>query len=412
MKTKLLTAIVCVLVGQQVATAETVKTAPDMWPVSTTIETETPFVSPLEEVFIKFGSPIKLMETPTEPIVVKCNDVVVAEATSFEVINPSDVNCGEGLLTVNFEKQNLPKGAAYRLCIPEGMVGSRDIMYGYQRVNSAIDIDFCVPSTLEQLNDTQVERYYHDSESYIMFYWRNEIKPVGEPVFHLYRENEKIAELPVNVECHGGFGEVSPVFNEYTTFDKGVSYKLVLPAGSVSAAYRDDIENEEIVCNFTGAYVDPKLPFTYDWCSLATDYSGVLGVVSFRFQRPFLIEPDAKIQLFELYPSQQLIMEVTPWINTSVNCFVLECDFGGYTPEDERGFLVVIPEGALVSADGEAICARSEFRYISTGVGKIGMDSDVDNSQPYFNLQGIKVDQPQKGNLYIHKGKKIIIAVR
>ena len=408
MKTKLLAAFVCVMAGQQVATAESVKTAPDMWPTSCTIETRTPFVSPLDEVDIYFGCNIKLMETATEPIVVKCNGVVVAEAKSLEITNFSDGKTEKGLLTVNFEKQNLPKGAAYTLCLPEGVIGAREVMYGYQRVNSANDIDFTVPSTLEPLNDTQVERYYHDSNSYIMLYWRNEIKPVGEPVFHLYRENEKIAELPVEVECHGGFGEVSPVFNDYTPFEKDVNYKLVLPAGSVSAAYRDDIINEEIVINFTGSYVDPTLPFTYQWCSLDKDYSGVLGIVSFTFQRPFLIEPDVKIQLFENSPSQQLIMEVTPWINTSINCFVLECDFGGYTREGEWEFSIVIPEGALISTDGKAISARSEFRYISTGVEKIGKDSDVDEPQPYFNLQGIKVDKPKEGNLYIHKGKKVI----
>ena len=191
------------------------------------------------------------------------------------------------------------------------------------------------------------------------------------------------------------------------TFDKGVNYKLVLPAGSVSAEYRDDITNEEVIFNFVGAYTDSSMPFTYTWCSLFTDHSNILGEVSFMFDRPIEIAEDAKIQLWEIDPTEQLIMEVTPWLNNEVNSCCLTCDFGGYQREGEWGFAIVIPEGAIMSADNPNIkCARSEFRSESSGVENMMIDEV--KSQTFYNLQGIIVDNPQSGGIYIHNGKKVV----
>ncbi|MDE6359067.1 MAG: hypothetical protein K2L29_05655 [Duncaniella sp.] len=100
-------------------------------------------------------------------------------------------------------------------------------------------------------------------------------------------------------------------------------------------------------------------------------------------------------------------MEVTPWLNTDANCWQLMCDFGGYHRDDEWGFTIVIPEGAVFSADNpEVKCVRGEFKSESAGVDKITMDDD--NSKPFYNLQGIKVDNLKSGNIYIHNGKKVI----
>ena len=90
------------------------------------------------------------------------------------------------------------------------------------------------------------------------------------------------------------------------TFDKGINYKLVLPAGSVSSVYREDITNDEVVFNFIGGYNGRMDSFTYTWCSLYTDHSGILGEVSFIYDRPIEIAPDAKILLHEIYPPRRL----------------------------------------------------------------------------------------------------------
>ena len=148
--------------------------------------------------------------------------------------------------------------------------------------------------------------------------------------------------------------------------------------------------------------------FTYTWCSLYTDHSGILGEVSFTFDRPIEIAPDAKIQLYEIYPAEKLIMEVTPWLNTDGNCWQLMCDFGGYHRDDMWGFTIVIPEGTVYSSDDHNVkCLRSEFRNESAGVDNITVNQSQSDS-PVYDLFGRKVNKPIPGSMYIHNGKKII----
>lgn len=406
MRTKLLISIVCALFGLQAASAgNTGTTAPIMWPVSYTIDSERPFVYPLEEVGIIFDRAIKLMDGVTTPVTIQANGVVVAEATSLEIINSESSKSTQGILNVHFEKQNLPKGKTYELCLPEGVIGWTEKEEGiFQLVNGAIRTSFSVPSTLGPTFGTEDGEHIVDSNNFIIFYWGLEAKAIGQPKFDLYRENEKIAEIPANIAYDWDLGQASPAFDTYITFDKGVNYKLVLPAGSACSIYRDDIVNEEIIYNFIGAYNGNPNSFTYTWCSLYTDHSGILGEVSFRFDRPIEVAPDAKVILHEIYPEQKILMEVTPWLDTDGNCWNLMCDFGGYTRDDEWGFTIEIPEGTVISyGDKNAPC---EFRSESAGVEDVTIDADT--TQPYFNLQGIKVDNPKVGNIYIHNGKKII----
>lgn len=404
MKTKLLITLVCTLFGLQAIAAEN---APVLWPVSYTVKKDMPFVYPLEEIGVKFDRAIKLMDGVHDPVSIKCNDVTVAEATSLEIINSESSHSVEGILNVHFEKQNLPKGKTYELCVPEGVIGYAEVIDGTQLINAASSAKFSVPESLGATQGTQDGLYISDSKHFLVVYWGFETKAVGQPKFELYREEEKIAELDAYVTWDWNLGQAYPVFNEYMTFDNGVNYKLVLPAGSVSSEYREDITNEEVVLNFVGAYTDASLPFTYTWCSLYTDHSNILGEVSFTFDRPVEIAEGAKIQLYEIYPVEQLLMEVTPWLTTDVNCWKLVCDFGGYHRDEEWGFTIVIPEGAVVSAEGHNVqCARSEFRSVSAGVENITIDAA--EYKPYYSLQGIKVDKPKAGCIYIHNGKKVI----
>ncbi len=407
MKRKLLITIVCTMLSLHALASNNDRYAPVMWPTSYTVKSDKPFVYPLEEIGVKFDRAIKLMGEVEEPVAVICNGVVVAEAKSLEITNNESSKSVEGILNVHFEKQNLPKAATYELRIPEGVIGWTELEDGVQLVNGASSQKFSVPASLGPTQGTEEGLYIPDSNHFIVFYWGYETKAVGEPKFDLYREDEKIAELPAFVTWDWNLGQAYPVFNEYMTFDYGVNYSLVLPAGAVSAEYREDITNEEVVFDFIGGYTNPALPFTYSWCSLYTDHSGILGEVSFTFNRPIEIAEDAKIQLYEIYPSDKLIMEVTPWLNTDANCWLLVCDFGGYYRDDEWGYTIVIPEGAIRSNDGYNVsCARSEFSSETTDVGNIALDETI--SAPYYNLQGIKVANPQPGCIYIHNGKKII----
>ncbi len=83
-----------------------------------------------------------------------------------------------------------------------------------------------------------------------------------------------------------------------TVLRKGVRYSLVLPAGSAHARFRDDIVNEEVVLNFIGGYEETVPPLNYVWCSLFTDHSDVLDIVTFIYDRPVLVAEGAKLQLW------------------------------------------------------------------------------------------------------------------
>ena len=411
MRTKVLYTIVFALSGLQALSAgNTGTTAPIMWPVSYTVKTDTPFVCPLEEIGIQFDRAIKLMDGVETPITIQANGVVVAEATELEIINSESKNSTDGILNVHFEKQNLPKGVTYQLCLPEGVIGWTEMEEGgiYQLVNGATTTKFTVPASLGPTFGTEDGSHIPDSDHFIVFYWGLETKAVGQPKFDLYRENEKIAEIPAEVTYDWDLGQVRPVFDTYMTFDKGVNYRLVLPAGSACSIYRDDITNDEVVFNSVGAYDGQTDSFTYTWCSLYTDHSGVLGNVSFIFDRPIEVAPDAKIQLYEIYPDEKLIMEVTPWLNTEVNCWQLMCDFGGYHRVDEWGFTIVIPEGAVFSTDDHNVkCVRSEFRSESAGVDDVTVNR-LQSNPALYDLYGRKVDKPIPGSVYICDGKKIV----
>ena len=407
MKLKLLITIVCTLLALLAMAGNDSQYAPVMWPTSYTVKPDRPFVYPLEEIGVKFDRTIKLMDAADKPVTVRCNGFVVAEAKSLEVINYEFGNAAEGILNVHFEKQNLPKGASYELCIPEGIIGRTELEEGFQLVNGATRQPFSVPSTLGPTLDTETGLHIPDSEHFILFYWGFETKAVGDAKFLLYREDEKTAELPAYVTWDWDLGQAYPVFNEYMTFDKGVNYRLILPAGCVSSEYRDDITNEEVVFDFTGAYTPTTLPFTYTWCSLYTDHSNILGEVTFTFDRPIEIAEDAKIQLWEIDPNEQLIMEVSPRLNEDANCWFMTCDFGGYQRDDEWGYTIVIPEGAVISAEDHNIkSARCEFRSGTAGIEVLTIKQD--KPRIFYNLQGIKVDNPKSGSIYIHEGKKVI----
>ncbi|MDE6574300.1 MAG: hypothetical protein K2L84_03105 [Muribaculaceae bacterium] len=354
---------------------------------------------------IKFDRAIKLMDGVSTPVTIQANGVVVAEATSLEIINSSSSKSTEGILNVHFEKQNLPKGVTYQLCLPEGVIGWTELEEGiYQLVNGAIRTSFSVPSTLGPTYGTTGGQELYDSNDFIVFFWKFDVKAVGQPKFNLYRENEKIAEIPAEIAGDWGLDSAQPAFEEYMTFDKGVNYKLVLPAGSACSIYREDIVNDEIVLNFIGGYNGNEDSFVYDWCSLFTEYSGILGEVSFRFARPIEIAADAKVILREIYPTAQVIMEVTPRLDTDANCWFLVCDFGGYTRDDEWGFTIDIPEGTVTSQGVKN--AHCDVTIQCGGIEVITEDSEF--AHPYYNLQGIIVDNPKGGNIYIRNGKKII----
>ena len=68
----------------------------------------------------------------------------------------------------------------------------------------------------------------------------------------LYREGELLEKYDFDVRRFDGTGRICCDFGEGVHLDKDVHYKFVLPAGSVSSYFRDDIKNREICYDIIG----------------------------------------------------------------------------------------------------------------------------------------------------------------
>ncbi len=383
--------------------------SPAMWPLSNDLDTDKPFIKPLHQIQVGFDTPLKIMDD-TMKVTVTSEGETYAESAFLEIRNNTD-NYVRGLLVVNFDKLDLPKGKQYTVNLPEGIVGrwqEDEEPDATQLVNVAYRWQISVPCALSA-PEYQEPVTLSTSDECPAFFYHFETNQLSGKTFTLYREGEKIADFAADIENYDwGLSMIKPHFPEKMYFDKDVQYRLVLNQGTISSVYRPDIANPEVTVDFRGYYTDPLTPFSYTWCSLYTDHSTVLGEVTFTYDRSIKLGENPKIQLYEIDGEETLVKEVTPWINTDVNCWLLVADFGGIDMS-RRSFCIVIPDGTVLSADEMDIpCARSEL--------KVGGSSSIDsitpanrNDAPVFDLNGNRVATPEPGKIYISNGRKFIL---
>lgn len=370
------------------------------------ISSQRPFYHPLDEVDLTFDRGIKLFDGATATVL--CDGVPVATATSLEAVNHEGKKGTTGSLVISFEKQNLPLGKSYVLSIPQGILGWTECHSDIQIVNRDIRIPFFTPEDLgEHYTTLTYDSPVEDSDCLSTIYWSTETEAAGEPMFSLYREDEKVGEYPAYVAWDWDLGQARPVFEELVRFDKGVHYRLVLPAGSVRSIYRDDIVNKEVSIDFLGYYTDPAEAFSYKWCSLYSEHPDVLGEVTFTYDRPVSVAPGGTVQLWE-GDAETMVKEVTPWLDTDINCWKLVCDFGGIPLTSEKGYTLVIPEGAVTSQNELGTgCAASSYRIHDNATSLGGIPADTGNEAgPVYDLHGRKILSPAPGSVYIRNGKK------
>ena len=241
----------------------------------------------------------------------------------------------------------------------------------------------------------------------LCFKYRYEIAPVGSPEFLFYKNGELVGKIPADVSYDWNLGQVRPKFTEKTNFDFGARYSLVLPAGSVSALHRGDIVNEEFSLNFVGIYKEPDAPFSYKWCSLFTDHSDVLNEVCFIYDSPVGITEGAVIELYE-GDCETLVKSAPAYLNTDINCFAVCCNFGGFHMTSEKGYTVVVPDGAVYLQqfpDVKGIGGKIKLPEAS-GISDLTIQHKVDAQ--IYDLYGRVVKNPIPGTLYIKNGKKYI----
>lgn len=365
------------------------------------------FVAPLEEAAFIFDRCIKLYDDAS--VTVKCNGKTVATAVSYDVDNYDGELGKQGTLIAKFDKQNLPKGKTYTLCLSKGSVGWVERYNDIQIVNRNYSCDLNVPENLGTPTTDHVDNApVSDSDNTALcFYYGYEIAPVGDPKFLFYRDGELLGEIPADVSWYWDLGYVRPQFSEKTTFDFGARYSLVFPAASVSTLYREDIVNEEYALNFIGCYTEPDAPFTYKWCSLFTDHSDVLNVVSFTYDSPVGVADGAVIELYE-GDCETLVKAVPAYLSPDANCWLVCCDFGGFQMTSEKGYTIVIPDGAVYLQQFPDVTATGGKVKLPGTAGTTNITLQHKDDSPIYDMMGRTVVNPVPGSIYIKNGKKFI----
>lgn len=366
-----------------------------------------PFTRPLDEIGFFFDGGIKLLDGAVATV--KCDGEIVATSERMEVSNYTSSKRTQGSLAIFFDGRNLPKGKEYTLYVAPGSIASE----ADGAENTEFTQTFSIPDNIGQarfdvkdgITIAQTSRY----GGLCTCYWGIETEAVGEPSFILYREGVAVREFPAYITWDWDLGQAYPKIEGNMRFEKGVHYSLVLPAGSAHAMYREDIVNEEVTLNFIGGYEETVPPLNYVWCNLFTEHSDVLNVVSFTYDRPIRVAEGAKLQLWEI-DGNKLVKEADAYIDTQANCWVVSADFGGFQMLPDTGYTFVIPEGAVIAENGDLVVNPRNAIALngSSGIENITIDY-TDCNDPFYDMCGRKVNNPQPGSIYIQSGKKILI---
>lgn len=408
---KFLISLGCLTAGVIPAIAETtVSLQPESCSIGGEIGVVRPFVAPLTEVGFSFDDCITLLENAK--VQVKCEGETVAIPAGLEVSNYSSGKYTQGTLIVYFDEQLLPKGKTYTLSVATGSVAlEKDASV----VNTAFEQSFIIPEDLGAARMDAENGCVIVSASSSVYEllpgceWGFEVLPADNAHYVLYREGVQIREIPADVSSDWDLGSCHPEPEEKIYFEDGVHYTLVLPAGSVRAWGRSDIVNQEEVLEFIGGYTEPIPSIDYVWCSLFTNHSNVLNVVSFTYNRPVRLADNAVMQLWYADDSEMImevpLMYVEPEETTE---WLIAGDFGGYTMTSEKGYTIVIPEGTIMAADG-AVNKRTNVNVnASTGIEDTLLKPETTPAQIY-DLNGRKIHTPEAGQIYIVNGKKVVI---
>ena len=371
-----------------------------------------PVVYPVEELFFTFDGAVAVAGNSVATIYF--GKEAVAEGV-LSVSNYTGQTWTQGCAIIKFDPPLLlPKGKTYSLVVPEGTIfreGDPSVS------NDELSVEFKVPENLGPVHFDVKDGVTIDKTTGYgglpTFYWGIETEPVGEPSFILCREGVPVREIPAYVTWDWDLGQAHPETEEGMRFEKGVHYSLVLPAGSARSMYRGDIVNEEAVFNFVGGHEEPVPPIDYAWCSMYTDQpDGTLGVVKFYYKYPVALSANPVVQLC-IGEEDRVVKEAVPVLSEEENeygRYVMTVDFEDTPLEPMKGYSIVIPEGTLVRTSGDPVInGRNEVSVgDASGVTDI-LSTDPDNHPVAYSLEGHIVTAPQKGNIYIQNGKKLIL---
>ncbi len=222
-----------------------------------------------------------------------------------------------------------------------------------------------------------------------------ETAPVNGGKAILLREGVPVREYDCDVSWDWNLGYAGIDFGENINFENGVRYSIQLPAGSTSALYRTDIVNEEAIVNFIGGYTEPVKPIQYTWCSLFDNHTtDVLGEVKFYYDRPIALSANPIIKL-NIENENLTVKEVVPTISEENGDWVLAADFENIPLISEKGYTIIIPEGTIVSKEGDVVVNQRNVMEIGSSSGIV----EIENREVSINSANgvISIGQIFKG---------------
>lgn len=203
---------------------------------------------PLEGECYSFRGEIELTENAS--VALYHGDELVAEA-ELSISSTTFGGPVYGDLIATFEKPlMLELGEEYCLKLAEGSVQQKG---DSSKTNDAISQIIIVPKDIMPSYVSVEEGSTVACLNNICFYFRLEIA-AGDCVVDVYREDKLIGSFKGESNWDYGLGYAGATFDSTMTFDKGVKYRIVLPAGTVHGLYRSDLVNRETTVSFKGGY--------------------------------------------------------------------------------------------------------------------------------------------------------------
>ena len=359
-----------------------------------------PVVYPIIDIGFTFDGAIAIAANSTATVFLDGQPV---ETGVLSCSNYTGKKRTQGTAVITFESPLiLPKGKTYQLVVPAGVIyreGNPDISI------EEIGVGFSVPATIGPARPSVEEGSIVENASCIGFYFGIETAPVENGKANLLREGVPVREYDCDVSWDWDLGYAGIDFKEKINFENGVRYSIQLPAGSVSALRRPDIVNEEAEVNFIGGSMKPAKFIQYVWCSLFDHHpANVLDEVRFYYDLPVALSANPTVQLY-IEKENLIVKEVVPTIFEENGKWVLIADFDNAPLVSEEGYSIIIPEGTLVSRDGDVIVNQRNVISVgnSSGIKEI---KNAEAGGREYDLYGKEITEPAPGQIYIQDGKK------
>lgn len=362
-----------------------------------------PVCHPIFSIEFTFDGAIETVENSTATVY---SDGIPVETGVLSYSNFVWEKRTQGTAVVSFESPLvLPKGKTYHLVVPKGVIfreGNSSIS------NEELTVKFDVPANLGDARPSIEEGSSVEYAGRIGFYFSIETAPIEGGKAILLRQNVPVREYDCDVSWDWDLGYAGINFGETIHFEKGIMYSVKIPEGNVSALYRPDIVNKEVEVHFIGSYTEPMRPVQYIWCSLYDNHpTDVLGEVKFFYDQPIVLSANPIVQLF-IENKNLIVKEVVPSISEEDGMWVLIADFGDTPLDFEEGYSIIIPEGTIVTKDGDVIVNQ---RNVMT-VGDSSGISDIESTEHDIEVANgiISIYNTSKGKdvtLYSLDGKTV-----